>query len=247
MGEAYSSAEMLPPAVADATLRWMLSVADTKHRIGMQFSHWVTGTPALEAAVGAAAMTQDELGHARSLYGLLRHFPDAPAGIGAENDLEARDLYYAPATLSPRWESWLQLVAVSVVLDGALSCAIAALTDSAFTPLAGRVGKILQEERYHRIFGEQWLARLLQDVTVRPKVLAAVAWAWAIADVWIGPDDDAVTRSLAAAGVLSGTSAEIRTNWRATVAPIVENHGLALPPINREWARWARRIRHNHT
>ena len=126
MAESYQSADEMPPELTSALLHWILSVADTKHRIGMQFSHWVTGTPALEAAVGSAAMTQDELGHARSLYALLRDYPGAPQSVGAENDLEARDVYFAPAALMPRWESWLQLVAVSVVLDNALTLAIAA-------------------------------------------------------------------------------------------------------------------------
>ena len=139
----YQTAEEMREGLQTAVLQWILAVADTKHRLGMQFSHWVTGTPALEAAVGSAAITQDELGHARSLYGLLRHYPGAPEGVGAENDLEARDVYYTPAVLLPRWESWLQVVAINVVLDHALQIVIGQTKGSAFQPLAGRTAKIL--------------------------------------------------------------------------------------------------------
>ena len=108
----FQSADDMPTELTTAVLQWILSVADTKHRIGFQFSRWVTGTPALEAAVGAAAITQDELGHARSLYALLKDYPGAPDGVGAENDLQARDLYYVPPALTPDWESWLHMVAI---------------------------------------------------------------------------------------------------------------------------------------
>src|SRR6266496_3099195 len=50
------------------------SLADNKQAIGRRYAYWCNGAPALEAAVAAAAMTQDELGHARTLYPLLDNF-----------------------------------------------------------------------------------------------------------------------------------------------------------------------------
>ncbi len=242
--EDLGSAETMPPAIAKATLHWILSVADTKHRIGMQYSHWVTGTPALEAAVGSAAITQDELGHARSLYGLLRNYPGAPASVGAENDLEARDVYYTPTDLMPRWESWLQVIAINVVLDTALSSAIKMAKQSAFTPLAGRMSKMLQEERFHRVFGEQWLKQLLQQDANRDKLIDALQWAWAITTVWIGPDNDPVTGQLVEAGVLRGGSAEIRADWLAAITPIFESNELTIPTMTPDWTNWDSQFRH---
>ena len=55
------------------------SLADNKQAIGRRYAYWCNGAPALEAAVAAAAMTQDELGHARTLYPLLEDFPQAEA------------------------------------------------------------------------------------------------------------------------------------------------------------------------
>ncbi|TMD74161.1 MAG: hypothetical protein E6I97_15840 [Chloroflexi bacterium] len=42
------------------------SLADNKQAVGRRYAYWCNGAPALEAAVAAAAMTQDELGHART-------------------------------------------------------------------------------------------------------------------------------------------------------------------------------------
>ena len=51
------------------------SLADNKYVLGRRYAEWCTGAPMLESAVAAAAMAQDELGHARSFYPLLRGFP----------------------------------------------------------------------------------------------------------------------------------------------------------------------------
>ena len=67
----------------------------------------------------------------------------------------------------PRWESWLQVIACNLLLDSGLSVALAQATDSAYQPLAGRIAKMLQEERFHRIFGESWLPRLVQDAQTK--------------------------------------------------------------------------------
>src|SRR5436305_15163702 len=53
------------------------SLADNKQAIGRRYAYWRNGAPALEAAVAAAAMTQDELGHARTLYALLENCTQA--------------------------------------------------------------------------------------------------------------------------------------------------------------------------
>lgn len=240
----YQSAEELSPELVTAVLHWILSVADSKHRIGLQFSHWVTGTPALEGAVGAAAITQDELGHARSLYGLLRHFPGAPEGIGAENDLQARDVYYAPDTLMERWQSWFQVIAINILLDSALQVAISHMAESSYQPLAGRIAKILQEERFHRIFGESWLKRLVRERPERKGALQQqLNWAWQITDEWLGPESDPVSNLLVEAGVLGANTAVMRQAWLTQVTPILTANNFDIPTNNRDWGNWNPQLR----
>lgn len=235
----FQSADDLPAPLAEAVLTWLLSVADTKHRIGLQYSRWVTGAPALEAAVGTAAMTQDELGHARSLYALLRHFEGAPDSIGAENDLQARQIYYTPATLMPPWESWLQVVAINAVLDHALQIAIAEMQTSTFQPVAVRVAKIMQEESFHRVFGHSWMERLVQgDHKIKDQLQLKIDWAWRITSAWIGPDDDPVTAQLAGAGVLGGSAADIRRQWLRAVEPILTANNLTVPVDDADRSNW---------
>ena len=229
----------LKPDVVEALLRWALSLADTKHTMGMRISEWVNGTPALEAAVGASALTQDELGHARAYFAFLRDFPGAPDALGFENDLEARDVYYNPRVLNDPWESWLEMVAVNVLLDRALSVAVGATENSTFAPMRTRAAKILQEEEYHRVFGDTWLARLAAAGDRRTERLQeAIDRYWPVALAWFGPDDDRIAGTLYQDNVLDATPGEMRGRWLEQVTPLLQRHGMDVPQGEPEWSRW---------
>ena len=235
----YHSSDELRAEAAEALLRWALALADTKHRLGLRNSEWVNGTPALEAAVGASALTQDELGHARSYFAFLREFPGAPDALGFENDLESRDEFYCPRILETPWESWLDMIAVNVLLDRALSIAVEATRDSVYGPLHSRSGKILQEERFHRIFGDSWLARLAaRDDDVPARLQEAIDTYWPTALAWIGPDDDRITMTLYSDGVLNATPDEMRRRWLEQVTSLLEKNGLRVPDTSPDWANW---------
>ncbi len=235
----YQSVEELEPAVAHTLRQWLMALADTKHRLGIRTSEWVNGTPALEGAVGASAISQDELGHARSYYSVLRYFPGVPEAIGFENDLEARDVYYNPRQLNQSWSSWLDLIAANVLLDRALQLAVAATRTSQYGPLQTRSAKVLQEESYHRIFGDSWLARLAarQDkVTGRLQNSLNSFWGTAIA--WIGPDDDPIIHQLVETNILNSTPAAMRQRWLDEVTSLFSKHGLAVPDSTPNWSKW---------
>jgi len=69
---------MISKRIDNAALFAALStLADNKQAVGRRYAYWCSGAPALEASVAAAAMTQDELGHARTLYPLLEDFTQA--------------------------------------------------------------------------------------------------------------------------------------------------------------------------
>jgi 1,2-phenylacetyl-CoA epoxidase catalytic subunit len=234
----------LEPEVGRALLSWILSLADTKHRVGIRTSEWVNGGPALEAAVGASAITQDELGHARSLYAMLKDFPDVPAGIGAENDLEARDIYYCPRPLGETWPSWLDVIAANVLLDRATNIAVAAGRASTFGPLRGRTAKILQEEKFHRIFGDSWLAKLAgNDNEHRARLQASLDHFGQIAVAWFGPDDDKDAALLKESGILNKSLREMRAQWLDELIPLLGKNELALPNLDIDWTGWDKEYR----
>ena len=74
----------LDPSLREPVFGLLSSLADNKYMLGRRYAEWCTGAPMLESAVAAAAMAQDELGHARSFYPLLRGFPRGRDAIPAK-------------------------------------------------------------------------------------------------------------------------------------------------------------------
>ena len=96
------------------------SLADNKQAIGRRYAYWSNGAPALEAAVAAAAMTQDELGHARTLYPLLEEFVQGQADPGQVEPM-TRTLHYHLAFLDKDFAGWSDFVATNFLFDTALT------------------------------------------------------------------------------------------------------------------------------
>ena len=58
-------------AATGTMISLIASLADNKAALGRRYGEWAVSAPTIESAVSAAAMAQDELGHARSTYPVL--------------------------------------------------------------------------------------------------------------------------------------------------------------------------------
>src|SRR5689334_25185351 len=103
-----------PPAVDAATATMILligSLADNKSALGRRYGEWAVSAPTIESAVAAAAMAQDELGHARSTYPVL-----AKLGVTREDSgLDAGDPL---PVISSELVDWAAFVVAILVVDG---------------------------------------------------------------------------------------------------------------------------------
>jgi 1,2-phenylacetyl-CoA epoxidase catalytic subunit len=117
-------------AIDNAALYAVLaSLADNKQLLGRRYAHWSNGAPTLEAAVAAAAMTQDELGHARTLYPLLEQFAQGQADP-SQLDPMTRDASCALAALDHDFLGWADFIAANFLLDTALTTFLNAANES---------------------------------------------------------------------------------------------------------------------
>src|SRR5262249_29366841 len=218
-----------------ALARLIARIADTKYVLGRQFAEWCSGAPTLESAVAAAAMAQDELGHARALYPLLRTLDPA---AGPENEPETRTRFLNIAVLDRPFADWADFVAANFLVDGAVTELFQAATNSSYEPLAGRSRKALQEEQMHARHAEPWVRKMAQQGgAVRAALEAALRRAWEGTFCWpgpAGPDD-----ILAAAGVLDAIPDELRARLLARIGPVLTGEDLALPVRRMAHGRWA--------
>lgn len=205
------------------------SLADNKQAIGRRYAYWSNGAPALEAAVAAAAMTQDELGHARTLYPLLEDFAQAEQDP-AQVEPMTRTLHYHLTFLDKDFAGWSDFVATNFLFDTALTTFFAAAQNSSYEPLRQRARKIVQEEQIHSVYGEAWVRRLAKaGGAVRAALVTSLTALWDETLCWFGLNDDPTMQRLYSEGVLDAPPDELRIRYLQKIMPILSNLEIEMP------------------
>jgi len=229
----FKTAEDLPGEAREALGELLLTLADDKRMLGMRYSDWILGAPSVEAGISCSAMAQDEWGHGRIVYAMLKDFGRDPERLEHERAAEE----YRNSSLTDRdVSSWPELVALNLLLDTALTIVFEALHDSRFEPIHYKVRKLLDEERYHFEHARGWTARLAETPAGRGALDTAFRGAWNACLGSFGPDDDPVTTVLAANGIVSSDSAGMRRAWLGRIGPILEAAELDL--VRRASGTW---------
>jgi phenylacetate-CoA oxygenase PaaI subunit len=234
----------LDPALREPVYALLSSLADNKYMLGRRYAEWCTGAPMLESAVAAAAMAQDELGHARSFYPLLRGFP---ARNGSEvAQMEDKGWQQRPtnalACLDRSFASWSEFLAANLLVDTAFTTLLSAAVNSPYEPLRQRAAKIVQEEAGHWVHGAGWVRRAPGHLS---EALAAM---WDDVFTWFGQADDPVLVPLAEARILSENPDGLRRKLGARLEALLDDAEVGEPLFTRQlpWHRWdptTRRLR----
>lgn len=225
----------LPRECQVALVDLVAALADNKHALGIRYAEWCSSGPTIEAGVAATAMAQDELGHARVLYGLLEELPDAPRR--SEHEWAAADARTV-AFVEASFPTWPHLIAANLLVDRSLAMVLETALESTYLPLRHRARKIIEEERYHAIHGQSWVAQLAHEgVDVRGRLGDAVQQAWDDTLCWFGPPDGGMLRPLLQAGVLAAAGDAVRGRFLAEIAPALAGASVSVP-LRASGARW---------
>ena len=210
------------------------SLAENKAALGRRYAEWAISAPTLESAVAAAAMAQDELGHARATYPVLKALG---VDVGEEG-LEGSGNRLA--LLDSELPDWTAFIAANLLVDGVLTTFVAACIDSSLPQMAQRAKKILQEEGSHRVHGEAWAKRLCRaGERERDGFLARLRETWEHAGRWIGPAGEASYRAAVDAGLVGRDAAYQREQVRAWLVDLLAGEGVAMSLDEPEdWSAW---------
>jgi ring-1,2-phenylacetyl-CoA epoxidase subunit PaaC len=224
---------------ADATARSCMasligSLAENKAALGRRYAEWAVSAPTLESAVAAAAMAQDELGHARSTYPVLKALGVEVGDEGLEGSGNRL------ALLDSELPDWTAFIAANLLVDGVLTTFVAACVDSSLTQMAQRAKKIMQEEGSHRVHGEAWAKRLCRaGERERDALLGRLQETWEHAGRWIGPGDDPGYRAALDAGMVRRHPAHQREQVRTWLVDLLAGEGVAIALDEPEdWSGW---------
>lgn len=234
MTDTVASAEALRPAVREALRRQVLRLADGKRLLGIRYSDWLLGAPSIEAGIAASSMAQDEWGHARLLYAMLKDVGEDPGAVERERPAGA---YCNPPALDGSFADWCAYVVANVVVDGALSVALQGFAEGAYEVARSRIPKMLAEEEFHRSHGVAWLRRLAGGrAAARARLREECERVLASTLAWLDPADGPA--DLLAAEPLAVPGAMLRERFVADLAPVlalVDVDAAAVAPDREGW------------
>lgn len=183
--------------------RLILTLADSKRLMGIRYSDWLLGAPSIETGIATSSMAQDEWGHARLLYAMLKDLDVDPVPV--EHDRAPAD-YASVGALDEEMPDWASLVAAMCLVDGALSTVLRSFAEGAFEPARSRVPKMLAEEEFHDSLGAAWFKRLSRSGgEARTFLTRATGSMLPPVLAWVGADD-AAARAMVDAGVIAPAS-----------------------------------------
>jgi 1,2-phenylacetyl-CoA epoxidase catalytic subunit len=202
-------------------------LADNKYYFGRALSEWAVGAPTMEDAVGCAAVAQEELGHSRVLYPLLKELPfeGGPTPLERHGDRARR---YCVGYLDKTLPTWAHMVAALALIDSAMLTLIEALVGSAYGNLARRVARIPGEERFHMDFAEGRVVEIaafeggISQLTTQVKRLLPEMLCW------FGPVGEPGVEVLNQESLLGADNEEMRQSFLDRVGPVLVEAGVEL-------------------
>ena len=204
----------------DAKLGLLLAIADDELIIGHRHAEWTGWAPHIEEDLAFSSIAQDEIAHARLLYGLAK---DLTGGRDEDSLAFGREPNeYRNAVLCERPNrDWGYTLARHHLYDTADAVRQEALERSSWTELAELVKVMRLEERYHLDHARAWFERLADGpVTSRERLRAGLEAAVSEAVALFEPLPD--EERLLEEGVLPEPTSELLTAWLGDLGETLE-------------------------
>lgn len=207
----------------DPRLTLLLALADDDLIIGHRHSEWTGWAPHIEEDLAFSSIAQDEMAHARLLYGLAK---DLTGRDEDELALGRQPNEYRNAWLCERPNrDWGYTLARQYLYDTADAVRLAALSGSSWRELAEVVAVIRLEENYHLAHARAWFERLVSGpVTARQRFADGLAAALGEAVALFEPLPDEA--ALVGDTVLPRGTEDLLGEWLGRVGEELEGASL---------------------
>jgi ring-1,2-phenylacetyl-CoA epoxidase subunit PaaC len=200
---------------------WLLALADDELITGHRHSEWLGIAPFLEEDLAYASIAQDELGHARALFGLLTDDIDGLAFGRPASDFRSAWIVELPC---PMWEDAL---ARHFLYDLAETVRWQALLTSTVPGLRDLAVKALREEEYHLRHAGPLVRRMLMGTDEsRSRMVGALRRLYPLGRSIFEQtehEDDAIS-----SGAVGLPAASLEEIWRGALAEELAASGVAL-------------------
>lgn len=205
-------------------------LADDEFVTAERYVDWQVRGPTLEADLAIANVAQDEYGHARLWYDLLQDFGYAEEDLLWERD-PSEFRHATLAELAYERGDWADCVLRGYLYDHFEMLRLEALEDTTYPRIADRVGKVRDEEHYHRDHAENWLERLTEgsdaSSDAHRRLQTVLDRLYPHAQTLFAPTER--EEEIVELGVRTRPLAALRDDWLAVTTPFLEGLGLTVP------------------
>lgn len=227
MASTQNDSDTLSEREQKAVQTLLYRLADDELVLAERYTEWAVHSPTLESDLALANIAQDELGHARLWYDLLEDFGEDERTLVFERD--PASFRHATLTELPFEEGdWADAIVRSYLYDVAEEIRLEALRETTYPPLADRVGKVLDEEGYHREHAQNWLERLTGDEEGKERVQRALDRLFPHALTLFEPTGEA-DDAFVELGLQRQSLDEMRAEWLDVVLPFLESLDIHVP------------------
>ena len=219
-------------------VQYLLRLGDTCLILGQRLAEWCGHGPVLEEDIAITNMALDLVGQARAVLTHAGKLAGETSAQSFDEDQLAflrdeRDFFNVTMVElpgGPKDSDFAFTVLRSVMVATLLKLLWARLIESKDTELAGIAGKAIKEARYHQQHAADWVVRLGDGTPEsRRRMTAALEKLWRYCEEWFVVD--AVDAHAHATG-LGPRWADVRADWTAEMAVILEDATLTAPPAS---------------
>ncbi len=207
------------PASTHSAHEAVLALADDELCIGQNLVWWIAVGPFLEEDLALTSISQDELGHARALYGLLGDDIDALAYGRQPHEYRSAHLTELPC------RDWGETLVRHFLYDTAETVRWAALADSSWDALGAVARRALAEERSHLRHASGLLSWLLRTEAGRSQLLPLFDQFVPMACELFHLPPGCSQEALLADGVMDRSLSDQRAEWQSGVDGAVASAG----------------------
>lgn len=215
----------------------LFQLADDDFLISYRGSEWLGLAPHIEEDVASSSITQDTMGHAAMYYTLLEELgegnADALAHLRPSADRRNSVLvervngegYYMETPIY----DWSYAVVRNYFYTQAKRVKTNSLRESSYKPLSEGAVKVSMELHYHLMHWRTWFTQLLSSTDeAKERMNNAITQTMAdFGDVFsYGKHKEAIEGE----GLIASEEV-LKQNWIASVTPVFESVGLAVPEI----------------
>lgn len=225
-GKKLESVDEITAEYKEHLLTLMIAQADSELAGGYGYVPWIENAPTVAEKLAMANIVKDEVRHAKAMYDLLEKLGiDIYKLINQDKMKNRMQVFYEPI------KTWADLVMFNFLMDRAAGHQLKDAAECSWGPWSRTMIQIEKEELMHVMHGETWVRKLSRDEKTKPEIQKALDFWFPKVNKVFGKAQTESNKTYQKFKLKQRDNQDVRQAWYDEMKPLLESHGLKVPPI----------------